>query len=380
MRKIKWTTLIALILLAVIALLGIGERPVYAALDTQEFTVNNTTPKTLTVTLLGPQNYVIPSPPGKTRIVVLEGRYQYSYYDCGGIQLDRINILKKGVELKILPCNAPGGAGVATTGGSTGGTPDTVDFTINNRTYRNLNVSLVGELVYRFAGPPGKSTYQIVKGKYQLSYYDCGGLIFDSITVVKDSFLYKIQDCNQSSGAAAIGGASLPPGTISTAPFGTGTLLINNKSGREVNFYLGGVLYSTLQAPPGKTRFEVASGQFAFSYYACGRLNQGVINIQKKRESEVILTECTSQFSGQALTGELVIFKVKNNADKKFDLTMEGPQEYTFFIKAARGGVFEVQKGIYVYSYTVCGETFQGIVNLNRDGIILKAFGCLTGN
>jgi hypothetical protein len=360
-------------LLSLIPAFGTGRAQ--AATKTWEFKVNNITAKNLTVTLLGPENYVIPAPPGKTRTDVQDGKYQYSYYDCGGLQVGQINIHKKDVELKIVPCGAPASAGVATTGGATLNAPNSVMITINNRTPRHLNVSLVGQLIYRLAAPPGKSVHEVTEGKYTLSYYDCGGLLYDSINMKKDTFLYRIKDCYLpgNSGSGATGASALPTGVGSGAISADGLLLVNNKSGGELYLYLRGTSFHTLKVPVGKSKFDVNRGYYVLSYYACGQLQDGAVNVRNSG-SEVVLSDCSGKFKGQAVTGEVVRFRINNNTDEKFEITLTGPQDYTFTVILKRGS-FDVQKGIYSYTYTVCGFTFYGVANI-QEGTLIKSYNC----
>ena len=350
-----------------------------AAEKTWEFKVNNITAKDLTVTLIGPETYVIPAPPGKTRVEVLDGKYQNSYYDCGGLQVGQINIHKKDVEIKIVPCGAPASAGVATTGGATLNSPNAVMITINNRTPRHLNVSLVGQLIYTLSAPPGKSVHEVTQGKYTLSYYDCGGLLYDSINMKKDTFLYKIKDCYLpgNGGGGATGNTTAPSGVGSGAISADGLLLVNNKSGGDLYLYLRGTSFHTLHVPTGKSKFDVSRGFYVLSYYACGQLQDGDVNV-KNSGSEIILSDCRGKFNGQAVTGDIVRFRINNNTDEKFEINLNGPQDYTFTVILKRGS-FDVQKEIYSYTYTVCGFTFYGVVNI-QEGTLIKSYNCGSGD
>jgi hypothetical protein len=68
-------------------------------------TIDNRTDDTVSITLTGPENYVVNSKPGKTKLKVIPGIYRYSYFTCGRYDSDQIDLSKKKNTLSTFVCH-----------------------------------------------------------------------------------------------------------------------------------------------------------------------------------------------------------------------------------------------------------------------------------
>ena len=355
---------VLLILAASILLLAVLVSATSAAPATYVFTVNNKTTKTLEVTLLGEQNYIISAPPlQKTEVDVKPGNYQYSFYDCGQLFINTIN-MNKDKELKITQCNAS----TDKDSSSGGKAPDLVEIILNNKTYKTLNVALVGVENYSFEVKPGKNFVEVYTGTYELSYYDCGNLQISTVKVNKKGFQVKIFQCGKVAGST--GGFVDTPDTI--GPDEVQFFVKNDTSSSFDILFLSDLVYS-YQVVPGKNRIGIRPGYYQYSYYACGKLWVGQMRILHKNQ-DIRISSCNSQ-SGQPQTNQSIVFKVKNQTGAKFTITLDGPLFYTLEVRKGAGTLFEVEKGYYTFKYSACGVTVNGEIFL-RDGVTLKTINC----
>jgi len=362
MKKIR----VLIILVLGVILLAALASATSAAPATYEFTVNNKTSKTLEVTLLGAQNYIISSPAGqKTHTDVKPGVYQYSFYDCGQLFIGTVN-MNKDRELKITLCNASSG-GTGTDGTST----ELVEIVLNNKTYKTLTVALVGVQNYSFDLVPGKTFAEVYKGTYQMSYYDCGELQFSTVKINKDGFQVKFYNCGEVTDEGSTGG-TVNPSTTSPGPDEIQFFVKNETYTSFDILFLSDLVY-TYNVIPGKNKISIQPGYYQYSYYACGELWVGNIQITRK-DQDIRISSCSSQ-AGRPDTGQNIVFKVKNQTGAKFTITIDGPQFYTLEVKAGVSTIFEVEKGYYSFQYFACGAVITGEILL-KDGVTLKTINC----
>lgn len=365
MKKIQ-----AFIILLVGMVLLMTASATLAAPKTYELTLNNRTTKTLEMALLGPANQVVSLPPfEKTRLDLYPGVYQYSFYDCGQLYIDTVN-MNKDREIKLTPCSGSNSGVTGNTGGG-GASPDLITFVLNNKTFKTMTVGIVGVQNYSVDVPPGKTFVDVYKGTYQVSYYDCGKLNISSVKVNKDGTQFKILDCGQNQG------------DFNGIPGDTGTSAA--PTGYEVQFFVKNDTYSSFDilflsdqvysfnVVPGKNKIYLKPGDYQFSYYACGELWVGDLRVSRK-DQDIRITSCSST-SGRPDTGQNVVFKVKNLVGNKFTMTLDGPQFYSLDVRASNGTFFEVQKGYYKFQYYACGTLITGEIFI-KDGVTLKTVNC----
>lgn len=290
MRVFKYVLVVLIVALMFATLNTIS----LAKTETIEFIVHNRTPRTLEVTLLGVETYVITAPPGKTRTDVIRATYQYSYYACGEINVGMITINRKNNELNIFNCDSTSSVGTIV-----GGSPlRKAEFVLNNRTHKNQEVALLGLENYAFTAPPGKTRLNVIRGVYQYSYYDCGKLQIGHINVVPKGAELKILNCGGLSSFV-----KTPIDKAAESPKGDVLLLVNNENLRTLD--LGLVSASSdvrlVSVEPGKTRLTVFHDFYRYSYYACGKLIIGTLRISPNG-SELTITRCGGANDGKAIT------------------------------------------------------------------------------
>lgn len=361
MKKVK----VLIILLAALVVLS-GVAATTEAKTTATFTVNNRTFKTLVVTLVGAQeNYVISSPSlQKTKVEVLLGTYQYSFYDCGQLFVGTIK-LNKDAELRITTCNASSDAEVQTSPPA-----GYVELVLNNKTNKKLSVTLLGPETHVIDAKPGKNQITVFKGTYQMSYYDCGELQISTVTVNKDGFEVKLLNCGELSAGSSTGGKIEQTG----GPLpGSILFFVKNETLTRLDVSFTSDLVYTFTVIPGRNKINLLPGPYQYSYYACGKLWIGQL-IATKSRNELKISSC-STFSGKPETGQEAIVKVKNETGNKFILYLDGPQSYEFDVRATASRLIAVEKGYYYFVYTVCGIRVEGEVFL-RDGFTFRTISC----
>lgn len=350
-----------------------GSSTTFAA-KTYVLTVKNFTSKTLEIGLVGPENHLISLESFyRLDIELFPAVYQFSYYDCGKLFVDTVN-MNKDREIKIFPCNASGG-GTSETSSGGGNTPQLIDLVLNNKTYKQLTVGLVGSLQnYSFDLPPGKTFVSVFKDTYQFSYYDCGQLNVSTVKITKDDTQIKILNCGQ--GQGSFDGSNGDAGTDSDAPAsGEIAFAVKNDTYSSFDLLFSSDLVYTFNVIPGKNKVSLLPGTYRYSYYACGELWVGTIVINKNTENFHV-SSCSSG-AGRPDTGQNIIFKVKNLTGAKFTITFDGPQFYTLEVKAGASTIFEIEKGYYSFQYYACGAVITGEIFL-KDGVTLKTVECST--
>ncbi len=243
------------------------------------FIITNKSNQELEVTLMGEQTYIKSVSPGKTKLEVAQGNYTLSYWACGELIIENIQVKKKGSEFKIQSCNKSSSSN--TTGDSE--TPSgvkSIRFIINNRTNAELEVTMMGTESYVITARSGKTKVNVAKGSYTLSYWACGELIIENINVRKKNDEFKIKGCDEAGSSDS-----------STAAKGSLKYIIVNKTSKTLEVTLFGTEVYIVTAPPGQTRLNVAKDTYQFSYYDCGEIIMGTAKI-KTDGSRLKITTC----------------------------------------------------------------------------------------
>lgn len=241
-----------------------------AAPELLDLVLNNKTYKTLTVALVGVQNYSFDLVPGKTFVQVFKGTYQFSYYDCGKLNISTVKITKDDSQIKVLNCGQ-GGGDFNGTGGGTGGagapTGNEILFFVKNETYSSFDILFLSDLVYTYSLTPGKNKLNILPGNYQYSYYACGELWVGTIKISKQDQDMQISSCSSQSGR---------PNTGQNITF-----KVKNLTGAKFTITLDGPQFYNLEVKAGtSTLFQVEKGYYKFQYVACGAVISGEINLK----------------------------------------------------------------------------------------------------
>ena len=345
-RKFAMTLgfLIVLIMVAGIA------APAMAATE-YDVTVNNKNSHAITLTFVGLKVVQFDLEPGKTTIQLERGVYRHSYYGCGQLNFDDFTVKLKDNEIVIENCNK---------GGDTTPKPSANEglFTIINRSNKPLQVSLVGQYNMVLDAKMGKTEHVVRRGTYQLSYYDCGLLNIESITITKETE-YRILNCTEPKEPTIDPRAKMLE--IKNLTFNTFTMYVvglDNNTDYEVT------------VEPGGNKFYVLPGTYKYSYFTCSSLHYGNVKVTV-RGADMKIPSCSSSFGGDALTDNLDTFRVKNNTAGTLYVQLNGQYNYLFSVLGT-GATLTAEKGYYLYTLYGCGRTFTGEVVVGPDDTLIK--------
>ncbi len=352
----KQKILLPIGLLFVALALGIVNRPGLAAALTYDVEIQNKNPNAIELTFVGLYVHQFEVPPGKSTVQLERGPFQHSYYGCGQLNFGSLVVKLKDNYLEIEDCNKGGGGP---------GEPDANEslVTIISRSNKTLQVILLGQDTYVLDVPPGKSSYIVNKGLYQLSYYDCGLLnVTDNFNARKDTE-FRIKNCSEPDEPVTDPDAR----TVNVRNHTYNTFTMNVFGVDNGNDY-------NLEVKPGPQKFQLGKGLYSFSYFACGELHFGSL-IVNNRGGQIDIYSCSSPLNGQSVTNTLVTFKLKNNSDGTVILQLNGNVDYLFAVQD--GGEFlVVEKGFYQYTIWACGTTYEGVINITFQGTILRTPYC----
>ncbi len=350
----KFSLLLALI---AIGLLLAFSAPSVSAGTEYPVTINNKNNITIQLTFVGLKVYQFNLPPGKTTVNLERGPYQHSYYGCGQLNFDTYTVKLKDNEITVENCNKGGGT-VSTTN------PNETVFSVRSRSNKDVTVTLLGQETYQFTVPAfSKTEIVVVKGPYQLSYYECGKLNIETVRIKRDSE-YTIKNCQE------------PPGPEAIDP-NTKLLLIHNDTFQNFTIFLHGLNNNAdydVEVRPGVNRIYVQKGSYYFSYFACSRLHYGTFQVTA-RGAEMDIGSCGSILNGQAQTNSLAQFKVKNNTGDTLIVQLNGQIDYLFVITNG-GEVLTAEKGFYQYTLWGCGTKFDGVIKVGPPGQIIRSPFC----
>lgn len=138
-------------------------------------------------------------------------------------------------------------------------------------------------------------------------------------------------------------------------------LKVNNKTSAAINLILQGSKYYSLSIPVGNSKHEIQPGKYEWSFTLSGVTSKGKINISGN-DNILRLYKITHTV------------KVVNKAGD-VRIVFTGPKNYTFTLNNGTNKV-ELVKGKYSYTYTACGETQTGKLDVKGSAIVLRIDGC----
>ena len=241
---------------------------------------------------------------------------------------------------------------------------DTVDVLVHNKNPFTITLTFVGLEIYQFELAPGKTTVQVEPGAYTTSYYGCGGLNFQDYTVKSKNNELDIEHCEN-------------PAAAASASENTVLLSIRNYTSTAFPIYLHGLESNKdydYTLVPGNNKLYVAKGLYYYSYYACSALHYGTVNVPG-RGAEMSVSTCSSSQNGAGVTANLTPFKVKNNTGGTVILVLNGIVDYLFTVTGS-GENLTVEKGYYQYTLYACGTTYDGVIQVTPNNVILRTPYC----
>lgn len=236
-----------------------------------------------------------------------------------------------------------------------------------NRSRESFVLFLRGPENYDFDIPPESSNSGfIVEGEYGYFYEVCGGDFLGEIEVVDDTTKFEIYECN-------------------IQPIPT-KMVFESHFSDEVKVELIGPLQvddltveQTFNVPLGNSRVDMDSGDYIYSYEACGVTISGELKILKNGTTRLRMDACETlelrAIREQYTNLDPVKFRMANRFAVDIDITLIGPESYFFTITPGMNRV-QVIAGTYNYIYAAFGVRYEGIVivSLNGDTILMVPF------
>jgi len=241
---------------------------------------------------------------------------------------------------------------------------DQVEVLIHNKNPIAITLSFVGLTVHQFVLAPGKTTVQLEPGTYTHSYYGCGKLNFGTFTVKSKDNEVDIEHCET-------------PNAASKAGEDTVVLAIRNHTSTTFPIFLHGVENNTdydVTLYPGNNKVHVLKDLYIYSYFACSAVHYGTVNVPGLG-AEMQVSTCSSSLNGGGITDNLTSFKVKNNTGDDVTLVLNGIVDYLFNV-SGNGVDLTVEKGYYQYTLYACGTTFDGVIQVTPNNVILRTPFC----
>ena len=124
----------------------------YAAANTIQLTVNNKTPISFYLHLVGETSRTLYVVPGFNYFDIPQGTYKYNETVCGIRAKGTVKALKGTPKITLRACK-------------------TISVKIFNATRSDLHITMNGQVSYTFVIPPGKSSIKILPGTYSYSYW-----------------------------------------------------------------------------------------------------------------------------------------------------------------------------------------------------------------
>lgn len=255
MKKIHFV-----VVLIIVALLTSAFTPVAPAKDSpaaaatpSKLEITNKSGANVYLSLKGPQTQYLTVVPGKTKVEILRGTYQYSYWACGVQQTGTV-VVKASGKLLIPQC------------GSAGGSKKLPQLVIVNKNKTTVTVYVYGPAYNTIIAKPGKTKLPVSEGTYQYSFRtDCGGYQSGSIQVKKSGAQLLIPACKTDKAGKGDKAAKVT---------------IVNDTGSTLTLILSGPASYTFYLPPGKTKIDVLLGKYEYTAYGCSDSEFGSIRLR----------------------------------------------------------------------------------------------------
>jgi hypothetical protein len=142
-----------------------------------------------------------------------------------------------------------------------------VKLVINNQTSANIYLSLSGASSYYFTLGAGKTSVEVLKGKYQFRYLACGATQTGTLEIKKANQKFVLKKC-----AAVKGAKSKPANTVKV------TMI--NQTGGTMTIVLTGPTTYRFTVQSGKSQILVAKGKYSYTGYTVCGTNSGKLNIR----------------------------------------------------------------------------------------------------
>jgi hypothetical protein len=149
------------------------------------------------------------------------------------------------------------------------GSNTALKLVINNQTGANVYLSLSGVNSYYFTLGAGKTSVEVLQGKYQYRYLACGANQTGTLEVKKANQKFVLKKC-----AADKKASSKPANTVKVNMI--------NQSGGVMTMILSGPTTYRLTVPNGKSQFLVVKGKYTYTVYGVCGSKSGTVNIRNR--------------------------------------------------------------------------------------------------
>jgi hypothetical protein len=214
------------------------------------------------------------------------------------------------------------------------------NLNIHNNTEGNVKLKLEGPENYAFTVEPGKIYKTVEEGTYDYNYTSCGEAHSGKITVNDDDQWLVIEKC---------------PADVFHAKF-----VIDSHFDETLTVTMVGPETYELAVSLGSNRFlTIASGQYSYSYEACGSTLGGEVFVTKRGDARIMLKSCEVQ--------ELLAFGLPNPHNLMMGnhfafpitVTLRGPQ--TYYVQLQPGfNRIDAIRGDYTYFFVAYNHNYSG--------------------
>ncbi len=213
----------------------------------------------------------------------------------------------------------------------------TIHVQFQNNTGGQVWLYLTGPSTYSLALKFGKTTADVLQGKYNYSYQACGTTNTGTFNVRKNRDSLTLPACGESTSRSDM---------IS--------ITIQNKTGFQVLITLTAQTTHSYSINMGTSATDrIEPGRYTYSYSSCGKTQTGKF-VAQKNGATLTLPKCGKDAgSGQA---KITIF---NNTGETLTIHFWGDQNYTFVLPGGRSRVY-IKPGKYSYTALACGDTLSG--------------------
>ncbi|HLE73966.1 MAG TPA: hypothetical protein VI688_06960, partial [Anaerolineales bacterium] len=146
-------------------------------------------------------------------------------------------------------------------------------------------------------------------------------------------------------------------------------LNVHNNTEEDVKVILTGPKNYSFDTFPGKIIKAVEEGTYKYNYGACGQKFSGEIEV-KDNLQWLVIDPCPP-------TPIYTKFVVDSHLGTALTVNLVGPASYDLAVELGSNKFISIQAGFYSYSYTACGGTYGGQVQVEKNGTSrITLYGC----
>lgn len=222
-------------------------------------------------------------------------------------------------------------------------------FKVINNSERDVTVILTGPTEsYEIEVGQGKeNSIHVVRDKYWVEYPSCNDTLDFEADLTENNYTLQLYPCaNQPS-----------------------KLQVKSHLSEDVVFELYGYRDYEFDIEPGFNKVNLFSGNYTYSYDACGTTFTGEVNVGKNGDSQIYLHSCEWFQDPVRVYGTLnvVSFKIINQASFPIYLTLIGRENYLVTVNPGVN-IYKLVTGSYKYSYYLDYKINTGTFTVTTGG------------